>query len=125
MLQLTQGFTTPLLSVALKHIMQTVSPTHSSEEQTAQPLKTELTKKSYSSPFLLSELRTHFEPASETEGGDKDADEMEESFQPSDQNGAEDAAITSGVSTLSSLVSHEAQQQLSQELGRLKHDTLR
>lgn len=75
--------------------------------------------------FLLPELHTHFEPASETEGGDKDTDEVEESFQPSEQNRAEDAAITSGVSTLSSVVSHEAQQQLTQELGRLKHTTLR
>ncbi|XP_041328410.1 mitogen-activated protein kinase kinase kinase 15 isoform X2 [Pyrgilauda ruficollis] len=75
--------------------------------------------------ILIPELHTHFEPASETEGGDKDADEVEESFQPSEQNGAEDAAITSGVSSLSSVVSHKAQQQLTQELGRLKHDTLR
>lgn len=75
--------------------------------------------------FFLPELRTHFEPVSETEGGDKDTDEAEQSFQPSEQNGAEDAAITSGVSSLSSEVSHKAQQQLSQELGRLKHDTLR
>ncbi|RLW07684.1 hypothetical protein DV515_00003640 [Chloebia gouldiae] len=75
--------------------------------------------------ILIPELRTHFEPASETECGEKDADEVEESFQPSEQNGAEDAAITSGVSTLSSVVSHKVQQQLSQELGRLKHDTLR
>ncbi|KAM4790049.1 mitogen-activated protein kinase kinase kinase 15 isoform 4-T4 [Cyanocitta cristata] len=74
--------------------------------------------------ILIPELRTHFEPASETEGGDKDTDEVEESFQPSEQNGAEDAAVTSGVSTLSSVVSHEPQQQLSQELGRLKHNTL-
>ncbi|NXR17582.1 M3K15 kinase, partial [Cinclus mexicanus] len=75
--------------------------------------------------ILIPELHTHFEPASETEGGDKDADEVEESFQPSEQNGAEDAAVTLGVSTVSSVVSHKAQQQLSQELGRLKHDTLR
>uniref|UniRef100_A0A8C9NNF1 mitogen-activated protein kinase kinase kinase n=1 Tax=Serinus canaria TaxID=9135 RepID=A0A8C9NNF1_SERCA len=75
--------------------------------------------------ILIPELRTHFEPASEAEGGDKDADEMEQSFQPSEQNGAEDAAITSGVSSLSSEVSHKAQQQLSHELSRLKQDTLR
>ncbi|XP_010191603.1 PREDICTED: mitogen-activated protein kinase kinase kinase 15-like, partial [Mesitornis unicolor] len=70
-------------------------------------------------------LRAHFEPASETEGGDKDGDEVEDSFQPTEENGAEDPAITSGVSTLSSAVSQEAQQQLSLELGRLKQETLR
>ncbi|KAJ7396545.1 Mitogen-activated protein kinase kinase kinase 15 [Pitangus sulphuratus] len=75
--------------------------------------------------ILIPELRAHFEPASETEGGDKEGEEVEDSFQPSEQNGAEDPAITSGVSTLSSVVSHEAQQQLSQELGRLKQETLR
>uniref|UniRef100_A0A8C5X280 mitogen-activated protein kinase kinase kinase n=1 Tax=Malurus cyaneus samueli TaxID=2593467 RepID=A0A8C5X280_9PASS len=75
--------------------------------------------------ILIPELRTHFEPASETEGGDKDTDEVEENLQPSEQNGAEDAAATSGVSTLSSGVSQQAQQQLSQELGTLKCGTLR
>uniref|UniRef100_A0A8C3LN75 mitogen-activated protein kinase kinase kinase n=1 Tax=Chrysolophus pictus TaxID=9089 RepID=A0A8C3LN75_CHRPC len=75
--------------------------------------------------ILIPELRAHFEPASETEGGDKDCDEVEESFRPSEQNGTEDAAVTSGVSTLSSMVSHEAQQQLSLELGRLKQETIR
>uniref|UniRef100_A0A669Q064 mitogen-activated protein kinase kinase kinase n=1 Tax=Phasianus colchicus TaxID=9054 RepID=A0A669Q064_PHACC len=75
--------------------------------------------------ILIPELRAHFEPASETEGGDKDCDEVEESFRPSEQNGTEDAAVTSGVSTLSSVVSHEAQQQLSLELGRLKQETIR
>lgn len=59
------------------------------------------------------------------EGGDKDGDEMEESYQPTEQNGAEDPAVTSGVSTLSSVVSHEAPQQLSLELGRLKQETVR
>uniref|UniRef100_A0A803YG37 MAP3K HisK-N-like globin domain-containing protein n=1 Tax=Meleagris gallopavo TaxID=9103 RepID=A0A803YG37_MELGA len=75
--------------------------------------------------ILIPELRAHFEPASETEGGDKDCDEVEESFRPSEQNGTEDAAVTSGVSTLSSEVSHEAQQQLCLELGRLKQETIR
>ncbi|KFM05911.1 Mitogen-activated protein kinase kinase kinase 15, partial [Aptenodytes forsteri] len=75
--------------------------------------------------ILIPELRAHFEPASETEGGDKDGDEVEDSYQPAEQNGAEDPAITSGVSTLSSVVPHEAQQQLSLELGRLKQETLR
>ncbi|NXD72317.1 M3K15 kinase, partial [Eolophus roseicapillus] len=75
--------------------------------------------------ILIPELRAHFEPASETEGGEKDGDEAEDSFQPTEQNRVEDPAITSGVSTLSSVVSHESQQQLSLELGRLKQETLR
>lgn len=125
-LQLTQGFTTLLLSVAVKHIMQ--SPPHTVVKNKLHKLWRQNYQKNLILPlsfFLLPELRTHFEPASETECGDKDADEVEESFQPSEQNGAEDTAITSGVSTLSFVVSHKAQQQLSQELGRLKHDTLR
>uniref|UniRef100_A0A8B9F293 mitogen-activated protein kinase kinase kinase n=1 Tax=Amazona collaria TaxID=241587 RepID=A0A8B9F293_9PSIT len=75
--------------------------------------------------ILIPELRAHFEPASETEGGEKGGDEAEDGFQPTEQNRAEDPTITSGVSTLSSVVSHEAQQQLSLELGRLKQETLR
>ncbi|KFQ34704.1 Mitogen-activated protein kinase kinase kinase 15, partial [Merops nubicus] len=75
--------------------------------------------------ILIPELRAHFEPASEMEGGDKDGDEVEASFQPAEQHGAEDPASTSGVSTLSSVVTCEAQQQLSLELGRLKQETLR
>uniref|UniRef100_A0A8B9DAU9 mitogen-activated protein kinase kinase kinase n=1 Tax=Anser cygnoides TaxID=8845 RepID=A0A8B9DAU9_ANSCY len=75
--------------------------------------------------ILIPELRAHFEPASETEGGDKDGEEVEESYQPTEQNGTEDPAVTSGVSTLSSVVSHEAQQQLSLELGRLKQESVR
>uniref|UniRef100_A0A8C3JA04 MAP3K HisK-N-like globin domain-containing protein n=1 Tax=Calidris pygmaea TaxID=425635 RepID=A0A8C3JA04_9CHAR len=75
--------------------------------------------------ILIPELRAHFEPASETEGGDKDTDEVEDSYQPTEQNGSEDPAVTSGFSTLSSVVSHDAQQQLSLELGRLKQETLR
>lgn len=76
--------------------------------------------------LILPELRAHFEPASETEGGDKDGEEAEDSYQPTEQNGAEDpTAVTSGDSTLSSVMSHEAQQQLSLELGRLKQETLR
>ncbi|KFQ92403.1 Mitogen-activated protein kinase kinase kinase 15, partial [Nipponia nippon] len=75
--------------------------------------------------ILIPELRAHFEPASETEGGDKDGDEVEDSYQPTEQNGAEDPTVRSGVSTLSSVVSQEAQQQLSLELGRLKQETLR
>ncbi|XP_057275450.1 mitogen-activated protein kinase kinase kinase 15 isoform X2 [Pezoporus wallicus] len=74
--------------------------------------------------ILIPELRAHFEPVSETEGGEKDGDEAEDSFQPTEQNRAEDPTTTSGVSTLSSVVSHEAQQQLSLELGRLKQETL-
>ncbi|NXL94284.1 M3K15 kinase, partial [Alectura lathami] len=73
--------------------------------------------------ILIPELRAHFEPASETEGGDKDGDEAEESYHPT--NGTEDAAGTSGVNTLSSVASHEAQQQLSLELSRLKQETVR
>uniref|UniRef100_A0A8C4KKI8 mitogen-activated protein kinase kinase kinase n=1 Tax=Dromaius novaehollandiae TaxID=8790 RepID=A0A8C4KKI8_DRONO len=75
--------------------------------------------------ILIPELRAHFEPVSETEGGDKDGDEVEDSYQPTEQNGTEDPAVRSGVSSLSSVVSQEAQQQLSLELNRLKQETLR
>ncbi|XP_025922917.1 LOW QUALITY PROTEIN: mitogen-activated protein kinase kinase kinase 15-like, partial [Apteryx rowi] len=75
--------------------------------------------------ILIPELQAHFEPVSETEGGDKDGDEVEDSYQPTEQNGTEDPAVMSGVSTLSSVVLQEAQQQLCLELSRLKQETLR
>ncbi|XP_067401098.1 mitogen-activated protein kinase kinase kinase 15 isoform X2 [Emydura macquarii macquarii] len=76
--------------------------------------------------ILIPELQAHFEPASETEGVEKDADEVEGDYQPVEQNGNEEPVVTSGVSTLSSVVSHESQQQqLSLQLGKLKQETNR
>ncbi|KAM8819833.1 mitogen-activated protein kinase kinase kinase 15 [Eudromia elegans] len=76
--------------------------------------------------ILIPELRTHFEPASETEGGDKEGDDAEGSYQPTEQDAAKDAAIAAGLDHPGSAVAQEeAQQQLGLELGRLKQETLR
>uniref|UniRef100_A0A8D0HPV0 mitogen-activated protein kinase kinase kinase n=1 Tax=Sphenodon punctatus TaxID=8508 RepID=A0A8D0HPV0_SPHPU len=78
--------------------------------------------------ILIPELQAHFEPASETEGVEKDGDEVEEDNQLAEQNGNEEAVMTSGVSTLNSVVSQESQQQqqqLSQQLNKLKQETNR
>ncbi|XP_039601468.1 mitogen-activated protein kinase kinase kinase 15 isoform X3 [Polypterus senegalus] len=80
--------------------------------------------------ILIPELQTHFGPASESEGVDKDADEVEEDneFQPAEQNTAEDPVLTSGVSTLSSVISQEPQRPqhpLGMQLGKLKQETNR
>lgn len=78
------------------------------------------------------ELQTHFGPASESEGADKDADEVDEEddgdFGSVARTTQEDQALTSGVSTLSSVISHEAQRPqhpLGAQLGRLKQETSR
>ncbi|KAK2870177.1 hypothetical protein QQF64_021867 [Cirrhinus molitorella] len=82
--------------------------------------------------ILIPELQTHFGPASESEGADKDADEVDEEddadFGSVARTTQEDQAITSGVSTLSSVISHEAQRPqhpLGAQLGRLKQETSR
>uniref|UniRef100_A0A672Q9L1 mitogen-activated protein kinase kinase kinase n=1 Tax=Sinocyclocheilus grahami TaxID=75366 RepID=A0A672Q9L1_SINGR len=82
--------------------------------------------------ILIPELLTHFGPASESEGADKDADEVDEEddgdFGSVARTTQEDQALTSGVSTLSSVISHEAQRPqhpLGAQLGRLKQETSR
>uniref|UniRef100_A0A8C2PS90 mitogen-activated protein kinase kinase kinase n=1 Tax=Cyprinus carpio TaxID=7962 RepID=A0A8C2PS90_CYPCA len=82
--------------------------------------------------ILIPELQTHFGPASESEGADKDADEVDEEddgdFGSVARTTQEDQAITSGVSTLSSVISHEAQRPqhpLGAQIGRLKQETSR
>ncbi|XP_007070547.2 mitogen-activated protein kinase kinase kinase 15 isoform X2 [Chelonia mydas] len=76
--------------------------------------------------ILIPELQAHFEPASETEGVEKDADEVEDDCHPVEQNGNEEPVVTSGVSTLGSVVSYESQQQhLNLQLAKLKQETNR
>ncbi|XP_043928207.1 mitogen-activated protein kinase kinase kinase 15 [Protopterus annectens] len=80
--------------------------------------------------ILIPELQAHFGPASESEEVDKDADEGEnQEIHQEVQNENEDAVFTSGVSTLSSVVSHNLQQQqhhqLSLQLNKLKQETNR
>uniref|UniRef100_A0A7M4EAC0 mitogen-activated protein kinase kinase kinase n=1 Tax=Crocodylus porosus TaxID=8502 RepID=A0A7M4EAC0_CROPO len=75
--------------------------------------------------ILIPELRAHFEPASETEGVDKDGEEVENNYQPAEQNGNE-PAVASGVSMISSVAYHDSKQrQLSLELGKVKQETNR
>uniref|UniRef100_A0A6I8Q400 mitogen-activated protein kinase kinase kinase n=1 Tax=Xenopus tropicalis TaxID=8364 RepID=A0A6I8Q400_XENTR len=74
--------------------------------------------------ILIPELRAHLGPASESEGVDKEVED--EDYQPVVQNGTEEVVITSGVSTLSSVVSHETQgQQTNLQLGKLRQETNR
>ncbi|XP_051970572.1 mitogen-activated protein kinase kinase kinase 15-like isoform X2 [Xyrauchen texanus] len=82
--------------------------------------------------ILIPELQTHFGPASESEGADKDADEVDDEddaeFSSVARVTQEDQALTSGVSTISSVISHEAQQPqhpLGALIGRLKQETSR
>nr|XP_034972406.1 mitogen-activated protein kinase kinase kinase 15 isoform X3 [Zootoca vivipara] len=75
--------------------------------------------------ILIPELRAHFEPASETEGVDKDADEVDEDYQQAQQKRHEETVITSGVCMLTSSVTPDTQQQLSLQLGKLKQETNR
>uniref|UniRef100_A0A669P1E8 mitogen-activated protein kinase kinase kinase n=1 Tax=Phasianus colchicus TaxID=9054 RepID=A0A669P1E8_PHACC len=85
---------------------------------------------------LVPELRPHFSLASESDAADQDDIEVEEDQDEQPQNQTiqqpcivmEDAVATSGVSTLSSTVSHDsqaAQRTLSVQLGRLKLETNR
>lgn len=86
--------------------------------------------------IFLIELRPHFSLASESDAADQDDIEVEEDQDEQPQNQTiqqpcivmEDAVATSGVSTLSSTVSHDsqaAQRTLSVQLGRLKLETNR
>uniref|UniRef100_A0A8C4W3Q3 mitogen-activated protein kinase kinase kinase n=1 Tax=Gopherus evgoodei TaxID=1825980 RepID=A0A8C4W3Q3_9SAUR len=86
--------------------------------------------------ILIPELRPHFSLASESDTADQDDIEVEEDHdeQPQNQNiqrpciVIEDAIATSGVSTLSSTVSHDSQaahRSLTVQLGRLKLETNR
>lgn len=83
-------------------------------------------------PFFcdFAELRAHFEPASETEGVDKDTDEVEEDYPPTDPPASE-AQIAYGGSRPASVVVQEAQpqqlhqQHLSLQLGKLRQETNR
>lgn len=86
--------------------------------------------------LTLIELRPHFSLASESDTADQDDIEVEEDQDEQPQNQTiqqpcivmEDAVATSGVSTLSSTVSHDSQaahRSLSVQLGRLKLETNR
>ncbi|XP_066475295.1 mitogen-activated protein kinase kinase kinase 15 isoform X3 [Tiliqua scincoides] len=75
--------------------------------------------------ILIPELRAHFEPASETEGVDKDADEVDDDYQQAEQKSHEEPVVTAGVYTLPSSMSADIQQQLSLQLSKLKQETNR
>lgn len=88
--------------------------------------------------LLLVELRPHFSLASESDVADHDDDDDDDHHEPdrisARQSRApptathDDTVATSGVSTLSSTVSHEshnAQRSVSMELGRMKLETNR
>lgn len=77
------------------------------------------------------ELQTHFGPASESEGAEKDADDVEVEdgdFGVMENVAPEDTGHISGVSTLSSAVSHDSQRpqhSLGVQLTHLKQETSR
>ncbi|XP_046733342.1 mitogen-activated protein kinase kinase kinase 15 isoform X5 [Silurus meridionalis] len=82
--------------------------------------------------ILIPELQTHFGPASESEGAEKDADEVDveedADFSTVENVAQEDTGLTSGVSTLSSVISHDFQRPqhpLGAQLTRLKQETNR
>ncbi|XP_014014849.1 mitogen-activated protein kinase kinase kinase 15 isoform X5 [Salmo salar] len=87
--------------------------------------------------ILIPELQTHFGPASESEGPDKEEEEEEEEAEfgpvlvtpPDDPAVTPDPVVTSAVSTLSSALSSPPPPQRSQplgaQLGRLKQETNR
>uniref|UniRef100_A0A8B9RHX4 mitogen-activated protein kinase kinase kinase n=1 Tax=Astyanax mexicanus TaxID=7994 RepID=A0A8B9RHX4_ASTMX len=82
--------------------------------------------------ILIPELQTHFGPASESEGAEKDADEVDVEedgdFGAVEPVAPEDTGLTSGVSTLSSVISHDSQRTqhpLGVQLTRLKQETSR
>ncbi|XP_028935413.1 mitogen-activated protein kinase kinase kinase 15 [Ornithorhynchus anatinus] len=74
--------------------------------------------------ILMPELQGHFEPASETEGADKDADEAEDE-PPRGRDGNEEPAVIAGGGSFSSAGAQESQQQLSLQLDQLKKETNR
>ncbi|XP_069493211.1 mitogen-activated protein kinase kinase kinase 15 isoform X2 [Ambystoma mexicanum] len=74
--------------------------------------------------ILIPELRTHLEPVSECEGVEKDVED--EDYQPVGQNGTEEPVVPSGVTTLSSVASHESHHhELGLQLSKLKQETSR
>uniref|UniRef100_A0A669E3Y3 mitogen-activated protein kinase kinase kinase n=1 Tax=Oreochromis niloticus TaxID=8128 RepID=A0A669E3Y3_ORENI len=85
--------------------------------------------------ILIPELQTHFGPASECEGAEKEdeVDEEEAEFGPilvqhADETGTTSDPTHSAVSTVNSSHSHEHQRShhhLGAQLGRLKHETNR
>uniref|UniRef100_A0A3P8Y8L9 mitogen-activated protein kinase kinase kinase n=1 Tax=Esox lucius TaxID=8010 RepID=A0A3P8Y8L9_ESOLU len=86
--------------------------------------------------ILIPELQTHFGPASESEGPDKEDEEEEEAefgpvlvTPPDEPTVTSDPTVTSAVSTLSSALSSPLPPQRSQplgaQLGRLKQETNR
>ncbi|KAF7662618.1 hypothetical protein LDENG_00229040 [Lucifuga dentata] len=80
--------------------------------------------------ILVPELRPHFSLASESDAADQDDDDAEPERNSTHQSRAppDDTVATSGVSTLSSIVSHEshnAQRSVSMELSRIKLETNR
>lgn len=84
-------------------------------------------------PFFLRgslELRTHFEPASETERVDKDSDEVEEDYPPADLPAGEAPAMYGGNRPTSALDGEAQppqlyQHHLSLQLGALRQETNR
>ncbi|XP_030891665.1 mitogen-activated protein kinase kinase kinase 15 isoform X2 [Leptonychotes weddellii] len=80
--------------------------------------------------ILIPELRAHFEPASESDGVDKDTDKVEEDYPPADGPGHE-AHVEFGGSSPSPAGAPGAQpqqlhhQHLSLELGELRQETNR
>ncbi|XP_061843177.2 mitogen-activated protein kinase kinase kinase 5 [Nerophis lumbriciformis] len=84
--------------------------------------------------ILVPELRPHFSLASESDAADQDDDDEPERRNSANQSrpppavAQDDTVATSGVSTLSSTVSHESrntQHSVSMELGRMKLETNR
>lgn len=75
---------------------------------------------------MISELQAHFEPTSETEGMEKDTDEMEEDYPPADLP-ASKAQVAHGWSEPASAAAQEAppQQHLSFQLSKLRQETSR
>ncbi|XP_072850416.2 mitogen-activated protein kinase kinase kinase 15 isoform X2 [Pogona vitticeps] len=74
--------------------------------------------------ILIPELRAHFEPASENECVEKEADEVED-YQQTEPKRHEEAVIARGLCTLPSSVSPDTQQQLNLQLSHLKQETNR
>ncbi|KAI6049377.1 MAP3K15 [Marmota monax] len=77
--------------------------------------------------ILIPELRAHFEPTSETEGVDKDTDEVEDDYPLVDLPGSE-AHVASGGRRPSAAVAEEAQphqQHLSLQLSKLRQESNR
>nr|XP_060626052.1 mitogen-activated protein kinase kinase kinase 15 isoform X2 [Anolis sagrei ordinatus] len=76
--------------------------------------------------ILIPELQAHFEPASETEGVDKDADDVEEDFHQAEAEQKKHEPVAApGASLPPSSAPLDTQQQLSLQLSKLKHETIR